>query len=61
VGVDRADAASPIPRTMRAYEMQGTPTLILIDRKGRVRARHFGNVSDLRLGAEIAALRLDQI
>lgn len=61
VGVDRADAASPIPRTMRAYEMRGTPTLILIDRKGRVRARHFGNVSDLRLGAEIAALRLDQI
>ena len=31
VGVDRADPESPIPLTMRAYAMQGTPTLVLID------------------------------
>ncbi|MFC6489440.1 TlpA family protein disulfide reductase [Nitratireductor sp. GCM10026969] len=41
---------------MSAYGMQGTPTLILIDRKGRCRAQHFGHVPDLRLGAEIMAL-----
>jgi len=36
--------------------MQGTPTLVLIDRQGRRRAQHFGQVSDLRLGAEIQTL-----
>ena len=41
---------------MRAYQTQGTPTLILIDKRGRLRARHFGSVSDLALGAEIMML-----
>ncbi len=34
VGVDRADLESAIPLTMRAYAMQGTPTLVLIDAQG---------------------------
>jgi hypothetical protein len=41
---------------MQAYAMQGTPTLILIDRQGRLRRKHFGLLDDLRLGAEIATL-----
>jgi hypothetical protein len=53
-GDDRA--AAPLPLTMQAYAMQGTPTLILIDRRGRLRRQHFGLVDDLHLGAEIAAL-----
>jgi hypothetical protein len=41
---------------MRAYNMQGTPTLCLIDRNGVLRRQHFGLLDDLRLGAEIATL-----
>ncbi len=56
VGVDMPGAADGIPQTMAAYQMRGTPTLVLIDRQGRRRFQHFGHVPDLRLGAEIMAL-----
>lgn len=56
VGVDAASEAGPIPRTMAAYGMRGTPTLLLIDRAGRLRQHHFGQVEDLVLGAQIAML-----
>jgi Redoxin len=56
VGVDRASEPGPIPATMRAYAMRGTPTTILIDREGYVRRTIFGHDDDLRLGAEIMAL-----
>jgi peroxiredoxin len=56
VGVDRAGSDSPIPATMRAYAMRGTPTTILIDRAGRLRLQHFGRLRDLTIGAQIAAL-----
>lgn len=46
----------PLPITMRTYGMRGTPSLILIDRRGRLRRHHFGVVEDLPLGAEIATL-----
>ena len=46
----------PLPQTMETYALEGTPTLLLIDREGRLRARHFGQVSDLALGAEIMGL-----
>lgn len=52
------DAPGPgrLPRTMEAWQLQGTPTLVLIDRQGRMRARHFGQLADLALGAQIMAL-----
>jgi len=56
VGIDTPGDDGTIPRTMASYRMQGTPTLVLIDREGRRRAQHFGQVSDLLLGAEIMAL-----
>ncbi len=56
VGVDTAVAGDPIPATMRAYAMQGTPTLMLVDRQGRQRLKQFGRVDDLALGAEIMRL-----
>ncbi|MBL0935461.1 MAG: redoxin domain-containing protein [Rhizobiaceae bacterium] len=56
VAVDEPDEDRGLPRTMAAYGLQGTPTLVLIDRQGRRRAQHFGHVPDLRLGAEIMAL-----
>lgn len=56
IGVDRPDGRQGIPMTMRAYDMRGTPTLILIDRQGRMRQHSFGHVPDLALGAAIAML-----
>jgi len=55
VGVDEPDGDG-LPKTMRAYDMQGTPTTLLIDREGRLRRHAFGHLSDLQLGAEIMAL-----
>ncbi|MGD9597036.1 MAG: redoxin domain-containing protein [Steroidobacteraceae bacterium] len=59
VGVDAPGDGTGLPRTMAAYRMQGTPTLLLIDRAGRLRAQHFGTVSDLRIGAEIMGLMME--
>ena len=56
VAVDMAGENGPLPQTMAAYALEGTPTLLLIDREGRLRARHFGQVADLALGAEIMML-----
>ena len=55
VGVDEADGVG-LPRTMRAYGMEGTPTTLLIDRQGNLRRQVFGHIPDLQLGAEIMAL-----
>ncbi len=57
VGVDMPSAdGQPIPRTMLAYEMRGTPTTVLIDAQGRRRSQVFGVHDDLLLGAELATL-----
>lgn len=56
VAVDRAADNSPLPLTMQAYELQGTPSLIVIDRAGRVRLHHFGRVEDLHIGALLGQL-----
>jgi peroxiredoxin len=57
VGVDSPDpTGADIPLTMQAYQMRGTPTLVLIDAEGRRRAQYFGAHDELALGAEIGAL-----
>ncbi len=57
VGVDAPGPdGDPVPRTMRAYGMQGTPTTLLIDAQGRLRQHVFGVHDDLLLGAELATL-----
>ena len=56
IALDQPNQASPIPHTMERYKMRGTPSLVLIDRKGLVRKHAFGPVDDLRIGAEIGAL-----
>lgn len=56
VGVDAAVANEAVPQTMRAYAMQGTPSLILIDRAGRIRLHEFGRMDDLRLGSLLGRL-----
>lgn len=54
IGIDRQD--DRIPATMRAYEMQGTPTLVIVDRHGFRRFQHFGHVEDLTLGSILGTL-----
>lgn len=46
----------PIPKTMRAYSLTGTPSLLVIDREGRLRINHFGHAPGIRTAAEIARL-----
>lgn len=53
VGVDIPGDDGPIPKTMHAYNMMGTPTTLLIDRAGRLRKSHFGVESDHALIAAI--------
>jgi peroxiredoxin len=45
-----------IPKTMELYAMQGTPTMLLIDRRGNLRRQTFGHIPNMQLGAEIMAL-----
>jgi len=60
VGVDApGPSGDPIPCTMRAYAMQGTPTTVLIDARGQLRRQVFGVHDDLLLGAEIGCLLLE--
>ena len=59
VGVDQPGRGA-LPKTMEAYQLRGTPSLILIDQAGELRANHFGDVSELLLGAEIATLLGEQ-
>lgn len=62
VGIDAADpSGGPIPQTMQAYAMRGTPSTLLIDAKGRLRAQHFGVHDDLLLGAELQTLILEAV
>ncbi|MBB1603418.1 redoxin domain-containing protein [Variovorax sp. UMC13] len=55
IGID-APSGGSIPATMREYQMQGTPSTVLIDRQGRLRMSHFGVLDDIALGAAIGQL-----
>ncbi len=44
------------PKTMQLYGMQGTPTVIMIDKNGILRKNAFGHQDDMIIGAEIMAL-----
>lgn len=56
VGVDEPSPEGGQPVTMRRYGFRGTPTLLLIDRQGRLRLNAFGLHEDLKLGAAVARL-----
>ncbi|MFZ1679394.1 MAG: redoxin domain-containing protein [Rhizobiaceae bacterium] len=59
IGIDRQDGR--LPATMTAYEMQGTPTVVVVDRKGLRRFQRFGHVDDLTLGSIIGTLLAEPI
>jgi len=56
IGVDEADPSQPLPRTMAAWNLQGTPSLVVLDRQGGLRLKHFGHLDDLSLGAILGQL-----
>jgi hypothetical protein len=56
ITIDAHHGADPVPATMRAYALQGTPTTVLIDRAGRVRLHRFGALDDLTLGVALGTL-----
>jgi peroxiredoxin len=58
VGIDEADGDS-VPKTMAAYQMQGTPTLLIFDRAGRLRRHYFGRPDDILVASEITAMALE--
>ena len=61
VGIDQPGENVPVPKTMARYQLQGTPSLILIDRRGYLRRQKFGSISDLQLGAEIMSLVKEEV
>lgn len=61
VGIDQPDPkGNPIPLTMQAYRLEGTPSLIIIDKAGDIRLHHFGQIDDLRVGAVIGQLLTEE-
>jgi hypothetical protein len=58
VGIDKPSSSKddPLPQTMRAYDMQGTPTLLIYDKEGYLRQHKMGHEQDLALGAQIMSL-----
>lgn len=56
IAIDQPAECGSIPRTMAAYHLQGTPSLVLIDRAGRIRLNHTGRMSDMQVGNAIGQL-----
>lgn len=56
VAVDVHAPGVDIPKTMARYQLRGTPSLVLIDARGRLRANVFGRPDDLVVGAAIGTL-----
>lgn len=56
ITIDRHSTGTAIPQTMLSYEMVGTPTTVLIDKSGKIRARYFGSVKEEKVAAQIGYL-----
>lgn len=56
IAIDRPADTGSIPHTMATYHMQGTPTLIIVDKNGYLRLNHFGRISDMQVGNIIGRL-----
>lgn len=56
VAVDKPREGQRIPSTMKKYRLEGTPSIILADRKGRIRQVQFGQVDDFVLGLLLGSL-----
>ncbi len=56
IGIDESEPNQSLPRTMAAWNLQGTPSLVVLDRQGGLRLKHFGRLDDLPLGAMLVKL-----
>lgn len=56
IAIDRPGRTGPLPETLQAWDLRGTPSLLVLDRAGRLRLHHFGTLDDLRLGALLGGL-----
>lgn len=56
IAIDMPDPVSGIPLSMQKYGLRGTPSILLIDRQGRIRFHHFGHIDDLKLGNMLGQL-----
>lgn len=56
IAIDQPRDGATTPATMADWGLQGTPTLLLFDREGRLALQHFGHLDDLRLGAVLGQL-----
>lgn len=56
IALDQPHATRSTPLTMEALMLQGTPSLVVLDKEGCMRLHHFGHLDDLRLGALLGQL-----
>lgn len=56
IAMDQPSATDAQPITMTKLKLQGTPSIVLIDKQGRIRLNHFGHLHDLQLGSIIGRL-----
>jgi len=56
VGVDAHDPGDATPITMGRYQLRGTPSLVVVDRAGRIRVNALGRADDIVVGATLARL-----
>lgn len=59
IAIDQPAETGPLPVTMQKYHLQGTPSLVLIDKAGNIRLNHFGRISDLQVGNLIGQLLME--
>lgn len=59
IAVDRPSETAAIPVTMQKLNLQGTPSLVLIDKQGHIRVNHFGRLSDLQVGNMIGQMLME--
>ena len=56
MGIDRPGNPGPLPHTMQANRMEGTPTLLVFDRQEKLRLLRLGQVEGLAMGELIGQL-----
>lgn len=60
VGIDMPSSDHDVPRTMQAYGLRGTPSVLVLDKAGVVQLHQFGRVDDMRMGALIGTLLAEE-
>jgi hypothetical protein len=56
VAIDRPIPGQALPATMQRYGLRGTPSMLIVDREGRLRDVAFGAVDELALGTYLGRL-----